>query len=163
MIRPDVVGPEQPQSPYPVQLSGIVSKGFGRGGKQLGIPTANLPENVAQTAGELLETGIYYGWACVGHDASSAVLPMVMSFGWNPFYKNEKRSAEVHIIHEFPKDFYGADLRVIVAGYIRPEQNYTSLDALIQDINTDIKVAIQSLQRPAYLALQSHPLFTDST
>jgi hypothetical protein len=25
--------------------------------------------------------------------SSSQVWPMVMSFGWNPFYKNERRSA----------------------------------------------------------------------
>ncbi|KAH6577546.1 hypothetical protein BASA61_010574 [Batrachochytrium salamandrivorans] len=163
MVRPTIAGPEELQPPYPVMLQGLVSVGFGRGGKQLGIPTANLPEEVAQTAGKLLETGIYYGWASVGsHHATPVVLPMVMSFGWNPYYKNEKRSAEVHIIHEFPADFYGEDLKVIIVGYIRPEQNYSSLDDLIQDINMDIKVAITSLQRPAYTALQSHPFFDAS-
>ena len=55
---------------------------------------------------------------------------MVASIGWNPFYKNEKRSFETHIIHEFPEDFYGADLSVLVCGYLRPEKNYDSLEAL---------------------------------
>lgn len=36
-------------------------------------------------------TGVYYGWAQVGNDQT--VYPMVMSLGWNPYYKNEKRSA----------------------------------------------------------------------
>lgn len=37
--RPDIVGPDEPQSPFPIVLSGVVQKGFGRGGKDLGCPT----------------------------------------------------------------------------------------------------------------------------
>ncbi|KAJ3219615.1 riboflavin kinase [Dinochytrium kinnereticum] len=152
--RPLIVGAETPETPYPIYLRGEVSKGFGRGSKELGIPTANLPEAVAEDAGKIMETGIYYGWASVGKETE--IWPMVMSFGWNPYYKNEKRSAEVHILQVFPHDFYGEELRVIVAGYIRPEKNYDSLDALIQDINIDIQVARNSVARPAYMELKSH-------
>lgn len=95
-----------------------------------------------------MATGIYYGWAQVvvknkpqDSTATSAasstsslatscpatVYPMVMSLGWNPFYKNEKKSAEVHIMHNFHRDFYGDELRVVVLGYIRPELDYTTL------------------------------------
>lgn len=37
--RPDVVGPEVPQPPFPILMSGAVQRGFGRGGKDLGCPT----------------------------------------------------------------------------------------------------------------------------
>ena len=37
--RPLIVGPEALQSPYPISVSGTVVKGFGRGSKELGIPT----------------------------------------------------------------------------------------------------------------------------
>lgn len=37
--RPLLVGPEVPTSPYPFALKGTVVKGYGRGSKQLGIPT----------------------------------------------------------------------------------------------------------------------------
>ena len=37
--RPSIVGPEAPESPYPLQLEGVVTKGFGRGARFLGIPT----------------------------------------------------------------------------------------------------------------------------
>ena len=37
--RPSIVGPESPVSPYPIYLKGPVIKGFGRGSKELGIPT----------------------------------------------------------------------------------------------------------------------------
>ncbi|KAI8616459.1 hypothetical protein BC830DRAFT_1063410 [Chytriomyces sp. MP71] len=159
--RPEEVGnPDGVESPYPVRLKGLVMHGFGRGGKELGIPTANLPEDVSQYAGQFIETGILYGWASV--NSNTAVYPMVMSFGWNPYYKNEKRSAEVHILHKFEEDFYSKELRVVVVGYIRPEKNYTSLEALIADINFDIKVANNCLARPAYAALKEDPFLQPS-
>jgi hypothetical protein len=37
--RPNIVGPETPESPYPIYLKGPAIKGFGRGSKELGIPT----------------------------------------------------------------------------------------------------------------------------
>jgi hypothetical protein len=37
--RPDIVGESTPQPPFPVYMSGVVEKGFGRGGKELGCPT----------------------------------------------------------------------------------------------------------------------------
>lgn len=62
----------------------------------------------------------------------------VMSVGWNPFYKNTKRSAvsccelqddrqEIHIMHKFDADFYSANIRMVVTSFLRPEQNFTSL------------------------------------
>ena len=55
---------------------------------------------------------------------------MVLSMGWNPFYGNTKKSFETHIIHNFEKDFYGSELIVVMLGYLRPEKNYDSLEAL---------------------------------
>lgn len=37
--RPSIVGPDAPEPPYPMQLHGVVTKGFGRGARFLGIPT----------------------------------------------------------------------------------------------------------------------------
>lgn len=39
--RPLLVGPETPSKPFPFALQGTVVKGYGRGSKQLGIPTGN--------------------------------------------------------------------------------------------------------------------------
>ncbi|KAJ1989228.1 riboflavin kinase [Coemansia spiralis] len=143
--RPLVAGPEEVLAPFPVVVEGSVVAGFGRGGKQLGIPTANLAEPAVEQLA--LPVGVYLGWAQVAGDA---VRPMVMSLGWNPFFKNEKLSAEVHIIHRFASDFYGRKMRVAILAFIRNEKDYASLDALIQDIQIDIHVALKSLQRPAY-------------
>ncbi|KAI9353123.1 hypothetical protein BD770DRAFT_325551 [Pilaira anomala] len=158
--RPLLVGPEVPTSPYPFALKGTVVKGYGRGSKQLGIPTANLSDEAISALASGLETGVYYGWTQIG-EVKTQVYPMVMSLGWNPYFKNEKRSAEVHVIHEFPEDFYDAPIRVLVLGFIRPEQNYPSLDALIRDIKTDVEVANQSLSRKHYVKQKEHCLFSE--
>ena len=77
---------------------------------------------------------------------------MVMSIGYNPFYKNTVRSAEVHVLHKFEKDFYGCEMRVAILGFIRKELDYVSLEALIGDIEMDCRVAGQSLDREGWRA-----------
>ena len=144
--RPAIVDPDEgPTAPFPICIQGQVVKGFGRGSKELGIPTANLEESAIPDLLEHAESGIYYGLASI----KGTVYDMVMSVGWNPYYKNTVRSAEVHIIHKLD-DFYGENLRLLVIGFIRPEYNYTSVESLIEDINEDIRVAQRSLARPAY-------------
>ncbi|KAF6762564.1 riboflavin kinase [Ephemerocybe angulata] len=167
--RPSIVGPDTPESPFPIFLAGKVQYGFGRGGKDLGCPTANLPDESITPMSSVANTGVYYGYAQVVSppDAASEfspedlkVLPMVMSLGWNPFYKNEKLTAEIHIMHEFKKDFYGYEMRAIVLGYIRPELDYTSREALIDDIEFDKRVALNCLERPEYRKYEQDPYFT---
>ncbi|KII95878.1 hypothetical protein PLICRDRAFT_34828 [Plicaturopsis crispa FD-325 SS-3] len=168
--RPDIVGPDVPEPPFPITLSGPVQRGFGRGGKDLGCPTANLPDESLPQINSV-ETGVYYGYAQVypSKDGNSTlfdedvkVLPMVMSLGWNPFYKNERMTAEIHVMHEFKSDFYGHELKALVLGYIRPELDYTSREALIEDIETDKRVALKSLERPGYKKFMSDPQFDTS-
>ncbi|KAJ1833844.1 riboflavin kinase [Coemansia sp. RSA 2706] len=151
-----IAGPEAVESPYPIFVEGAVVTGFGRGGKQLGIPTANLPSSAVDQALENIPIGVYYGWAQIEHDQ---VRPMVMSLGWNPYFKNEKRSGEVHIIHEFADDFYGQHMKVAILAYIRPEKDYTSLDALVDDIHWDIRVAQESLKRAEYARIRDSSFF----
>lgn len=75
---------------------------------------------------------------------------MVMSIGYNPFYKNTVRSAEVHVMHAFEKDFYGCEMRLLICGYVRPEYDYVDVEALVGDIRTDIEVSGRSLERSAW-------------
>ncbi|KAL1890531.1 riboflavin kinase [Sporothrix stenoceras] len=183
--RPSIVGPEAgPELPFPVKMEGPVISGFGRGSKELGIPTANLPVDAEATPWIAdCVSGVYFGWAVLeaarpgeaaaaeakgviggvtsklGDDedeskkrttAVSGLYPMVMSIGYNPFYQNTTRTAEVHILYPFAHDFYGAHLRLAILGYIRPEKNYDSLEALVEDIQFDCVVAKQSLARPGW-------------
>jgi FAD synthase len=118
----------------PIVISGLVQKGFGRGGKQLGTPTANLDPS-ALKGDETL--GVYMGWARLqGH-----VYKCVASIGWNPFFKNEKIAVEPHIMHKFTSDFYGEELAICLCGYLRPERDFVSLEALKQAIADDIAQA----------------------
>jgi len=48
----------------------------------------------------------------------------------NRLYSTPSLLQETHILHEFADDFYGADLSVCVAGYIRPEKKFNSLGML---------------------------------
>ncbi|XP_015363817.1 PREDICTED: putative riboflavin kinase isoform X2 [Diuraphis noxia] len=107
----------------PFYASGLVVKGFGRGSKDLGIPTANFSRDVIKDLPENINTGVYFGWAQVDH---SPVYMMVMSIGWNPFYQNVEKSMEIHILKQFDEDFYGSNLKVKVVGFIRPELNFNS-------------------------------------
>jgi len=152
-------------SHLPIYVQGKVTKGFGRGSKDLGIRTANFSNSLVESLPPQLETGIYFCWAQVAYDKSDSkltppkqlpekqpekyhctkVLPAVMSVGWNPFYNNKTKSMETHIIHEFEEDFYDAVLRVSIVGRLRGEKNYESLQDLIDDINRDIANAQERL------------------
>lgn len=140
----------------PYFCRGQVVRGFGRGSKQLGIPTANFPEQVVDNLPADVSTGIYYGWASVG---SGDVHKMVVSIGWNPYYKNTKKSMETHIMHTFKEDFYGEILNVAIVGYLRPEKNFDSLESLISAIQGDIEEAKKRLDLPEHLKLKEHDFF----
>ncbi|KIW01381.1 uncharacterized protein PV09_07149 [Verruconis gallopava] len=197
--RDPIAGPDDgPAPPFPLRFKGPVIKGFGRGSRELGIPTANIPLEGVSIAGKELDSGIYFGWAgldlppsdattsstssepdatpssqgasiskrisqAASHIASKVngtshlrgqVYPMVMSVGWNPYYKNTVRSVEIHIMHEFGRDFYGHHLNILILGFIRPEYDYVSVESLIEDIKTDIEVTKRSLDRPPYAKLK---------
>ncbi|KAI1436242.1 hypothetical protein GGR50DRAFT_652431 [Xylaria sp. CBS 124048] len=170
--RPRILYPDSgPEPPFPLRMEGAVISGFGRGSKELGIPTANLPVDAAATPWIVdARCGVYFGWASLAlppshpdADPASAsatsgtrfrIYPMVMSIGYNPFYKNSVRSAEVHVLHAFGADFYDVPMRLLVLGFVRDEKDYSGLEALITDIRIDCDVARQSLARPAWTPVQ---------
>ncbi|KAH7346298.1 hypothetical protein BKA65DRAFT_455722 [Rhexocercosporidium sp. MPI-PUGE-AT-0058] len=187
--RPQIIGPDSgPEAPFPLRMSGKVVSGFGRGSKELGIPTANIPVDTTPWI-DTAESGVYFGWASLllpeAHPSLTTppstsqpsttftsasitpiptltpppsvlekgwrIYPMVMSIGFNPFYKNTVRSAEVHVMQKFEKDFYGCQMRLCILGFIRKELDYVSLEALVGDIRMDIEVAGRSLRREAWM------------
>ncbi|RPD66160.1 riboflavin kinase [Lentinus tigrinus ALCF2SS1-7] len=115
-------------------MEGRIVSGFGRGARDLGIPTANLPVDDELTPWIAdIKSGVYFGWASLRLPSSHpnqlatissstttttttttmgfGVYPMVMSIGRNNFYNNTTRSAEVHLFHKFDADFYGVEMR----------------------------------------------------
>lgn len=137
---------------------GVVVKGFGRGSKDLGCPTANFPVEVVNHLPADVETGVYTGFAQVNQ---GEVHKMVMSIGWNPFYQNTSKSMETHILHEYKNDFYGEELRVIILDYLRPERNFNSVNELIEQIKNDIAKAHEILDQSEYAKYKNHSFFKE--
>lgn len=137
--------------PYPCFVEGTVVKGFGRGSKELGCPTANIESEIVHMVN--IPNGIYYGLAQLKETPDDdedewSTLPVYMmscSFGYNPHYGNNSKSLEVHILNQFDHDFYGAKLRIAICGKIREELKFPSLDHLIQQIRDDNDFARKSL------------------
>lgn len=119
----------------PLLLDGQVVKGFGRGSKQLGVPTANVEmteENKQKT--QSLVPGVYAAKALLKLTDSEEVQEHLcaMSIGWNPVYDNAEKTIEAFLVHDFEgEEFYGANLSLTVTGFIRAEALFSDFDALI--------------------------------
>jgi riboflavin kinase len=131
-----------------VVVESKIIHGFGRGGKKLGIPTANLEitEEIQKEIANVM-VGVYYGYAeFVPHEDGPArtdlnygvKYPMVMSIGFNPYFNDKYKSLEVHIFNNFEKDFYDLYLKVYIKGFIRSETNFKYFDHLIKFIHNDV-------------------------
>lgn len=73
----------------PLQLASTVVTGFGRGSRQLGVPTANMDPGPLQQQLQQLPQGVYFGWAQLQPPAGfaavdAAVHKMVMNVGRRP-------------------------------------------------------------------------------
>ncbi|RWR80452.1 HAD hydrolase [Cinnamomum micranthum f. kanehirae] len=138
----------------PFFIGGLVIKGFGRGSKVLGIPTDDFSDILSEHT-----SGVYFGWAGL---SARGIYKMVMSIGWNPYFDNNEKTIEPWLLHDFDEDFYGEELRLVIVGYIRPEANFASLEALIAKINEDGKLAEKALDLPIYASYKDSPYLSSS-
>jgi riboflavin kinase len=116
------------------------------------VPSATEDTSVPARSSNHAVADLEYSTPPPSSTSNDIVYPTVLSIGYNPYYKNEKRSIEIHILSNFDKDFYGATLSLVILGYIRPEYDYAGLEALVEDIREDIRVAQRSLEREKYKA-----------
>ena len=142
----------------PIFFQGKVIKGFGRGSKKLGCPTANIPIEEYEELLEKIENGVYWGWASV--EGSDTVYGMALNVGWSPYFKNEKKTIEIHVFHEFEEDFYGSQIRALALGYIRPELDFNSLEELIAAISGDISWSKEQLLSELAVKFEKDKFFT---
>ncbi|CAM8890674.1 unnamed protein product [Rhodiola kirilowii] len=131
----------------PWYIGGPVVKGYGRGSKVLGVPTANLATESFSDILVEYPSGVYFGWAGL---SNRGVYKMVMSIGWNPYFNNTEKTIEPWLLHDFDNDFYGEELRLAIVGYIRPEANFSTLESLIEKIHEDREIAEKALELPLY-------------
>jgi riboflavin kinase/FMN adenylyltransferase len=121
------------------QIRGDVQWGRQRGGKLLGFPTANLylsEEDLCPKRGVYVTQVIYDGRQYGG----------VANIGYNPTFGDTSLVAEAHIF-DFNTDIYGRPLKINLLMHLRGEIAFNSVDALIQQIRRDIKVARRVLAK----------------
>lgn len=122
---------------YPWFVSGTVIHGEKRG-RDLGFPTANLKLDPA--------CGLQHGIYAVRVGVDSRVLDGVASFGRRPTFDNGAALLEVYVF-DFSGDLYGKAIDVAFIGWIRPEQRFDSVEALIARMNDDCVRAGDALAR----------------
>ena len=64
-------------------------------------------------------------------------------------------------MHKFDEDFYGCRIKLLVCAYLRPEKNFSSMQALIDAIQEDIRNTDKVLDGDEYAALREHDFFAD--
>lgn len=143
----------------PWHIGGPVIKGYGRGSKVLGIPTANLSTEGYSDILSEHPSGVYFGWAGL---SNRGIFKMVMSIGWNPYFNNDEKTIEPWLLHNFNEDFYGEELHLIITGYIRPEANFPSLESLVAKIHEDGKITEKVLDLPPYSKYKDDPYLKSS-
>ncbi|MYC30362.1 MAG: bifunctional riboflavin kinase/FAD synthetase [Chloroflexi bacterium] len=110
-------------------LTGQVITGDRRG-RQLGFPTANVDVSKAMAHPA---DGIYATWAVV----DGVRRPSATSIGVRPTFGLTERLVEVYIL-DFDGDLYGQDLEVQFVEKLRDQETFTSLEALVEQINLDV-------------------------
>jgi riboflavin kinase/FMN adenylyltransferase len=114
------------------QIRGSVVKGRDRGGKLLGIPTANL-----KLQDELCpKTGIY----AVTVDHRNRLYKGVANIGYSPTFEDNEFTVEVHLL-KFNSDIYGEKIRINFIERIRDEKKFANISELTAQINQDIETA----------------------
>ncbi len=123
----------------PHRVEGIVVHGDGRGGTQLGYPTANL-DVVPHAA--VPADGVYAGWFLLGDRRS----PAAISIGSNPTFSGRVRTVEAFVLED-GGNFYGRRVALDFVERLRGMIRYDSLDALIEQIGRDVEKTKGILER----------------
>lgn len=126
----------------PHRVSGSVVHGAGRGGRELGYPTANL-EHAQMTA--IPADGIYAGWFTItdtgdvgGSMEAGVRYPAAISVGTNPTFGDADRSVEAFVLDE-DSDLYGRLVAVDFVDHVRPMVKFDSVEDLLDAMATDVE------------------------
>jgi len=113
-------------------VEGIVVHGDRRGGRQLGVPTANLevPGDLALPA-----NGVYAGHLT---EEPGPPRPAAISVGVNPQFHTTGLRVEAHVL-DFDGDLLGAQVSVSFEHRLRDEAAFATVDDLVAQIHQDIR------------------------
>jgi riboflavin kinase/FMN adenylyltransferase len=133
----------------PLQWTGVAVRGDGRG-RGFGYPTANLvPVEPLITP----PSGVY---ACVAsvrpHSLSHAKrgvargYPAAVSVGKPPMFENARGRIEAHLIGLPDHDLYGRVITLQFLKRLRPQHQFASIDALLEQMARDVEQTRQLVQ-----------------
>lgn len=135
----------------PHSVEGIIEHGMGRGGKVLGIPTANLRLDEPLL---LPRQGVYAVLAEVApkphtlpgpySGESGAFLRGVANVGKNPTFGDERLRVETHLL-DFSGDIYGTRFRAHFIQRLREERKFAGVEELAKQIRRDVDAAKRAL------------------
>jgi riboflavin kinase/FMN adenylyltransferase len=113
-------------------VEGVVVRGDGRGGRELGIPTANL-----EVGGDLAlpANGVYAGYLT---EQRGAPRPAATSVGVNPQFHTTGVRVEAHVL-DFDGDLLGAHVSLSFEHRLRDETAFATVDDLVSQIHQDIR------------------------
>lgn len=131
-------------------VTAVVERGAGRGGRELGYPTAN---QYAADTDAVPADGVYAGWFTVLPDSeagdSEALgpiegdmepgirYPAAISVGTNPTFGDHRRSIESFVLDR-DADLYGRVARVEFIAKVRDMVKFDSVDELLENMARDV-------------------------
>lgn len=114
----------------PHRIDGFVVHGEGRGGSELGYPTANLdPEPFSAVPAD----GIYAGYFLLG----TRRCPAAISIGTNPTFSGQERTVEAFVLDD-GGNFYGRRVALEFVARLRGMERFDTPEALIEQIGRDV-------------------------
>lgn len=118
---------------YYFMLNGDVVNGKKLGGK-IGYPTANI--DVKEYYKLIPKTGVYVVKSTIDNKETYGM----MNIGNRPTVDGNHQTIEVHFF-DFNQDLYNKNLTIELLYFLRDEQKFDSIDALINQINKDEEIA----------------------
>ena len=125
------------------RIDGVVSKGDQRG-RTLGIPTANL----TMEGLHLPKFGVYAVWFDVFDGRHQGEYRGAASLGIRPTFGVNAPNIETYIM-DFDGDLYGAHVSVALVEFLREELAFDDIDALVTQMQDDIRQAAGVLEAEA--------------
>lgn len=114
----------------PYQSTGMVIKGAQRG-RELGYPTANID---VPNDSLLPRQGIYAVYAWVKNQRYEGMA----NIGTNPTFTEDRQDVSVEVyIFDYSNDLYGEELIIEWLDYVRPEEKFDTVEALIDRMKQD--------------------------
>ena len=99
-----------------------------RNGSKFGFPTANLKIDTSID----IENGVYAAQV----EVDNIMYKGMLYVGTRPTLGLTEKTYEVHLLH-FSGNLYGKTLSFEIVKFIRPEQKFESVGALVEQLNRD--------------------------